>query len=354
MADPDRTPPTLPGRGNSAARRPAAPVLHALLEGQRISHKARILCFGCGQGADVQWLLLRRFKVHGYDPHPPFGYNDKPSGHHDFVFFNYLLTRLKTPEARRRALAEAFQYVKPGGLLVVTSRILAQVWAAGGMGAVRDAARELLAECDVEDMELLPPDTGDRSIAVLVRRSGVYRPAAPWVWVDSRGEFEALCPRLEREPVIGLDVETTLEEPRTLCTVQIAVPGRTYILDALALAPLDPLRPVMEGAEVLKVIHNADFEREMLGKHGIKIEGVYDTLAASRKKHRKGGVSGHKLGDVCERELGIYLDKALQLSDWTTRPLTPDQLNYAAVDAEVMLLLHRVFEPPLPQNLELF
>ncbi|NLV40000.1 MAG: methyltransferase domain-containing protein [Candidatus Hydrogenedentes bacterium] len=354
MSDPERADRAIPPRRAPLARRPAAPILHTLLEAHRISHKVRILCYGCGQGADVQWFLLRRFKVHGYDPHPPFGYSDKPEGHYEFVFFNYLMTRLKTPEARRRTLAEAFQHVKPGGALVVTSRILAQVWAAGGDEGVRSHARDLLADCDTAEMEVFPPDAGDQSIAVLVRRSGVYRPASPWVWVDAREDFEALCPLLERERIMGLDVETTLEEPRTLCTVQIAVPGRTYVLDALKLAPLDPLRPVMENPDVLKIIHNADFEREMLARHAIKLDGVYDTLAASRKKHRKGGVSGHKLGDVCERELGIYLDKALQLSDWTVRPLSPDQLNYAAVDAEVMLLLHRVFEPPLPQNLELF
>ncbi len=42
---------------------------------------------------------------------------------------------------------------------------------------------------------------------------------------------------------------------------------------------------------------------------------------------------------VCERELGISLDKGEQTSNWSRRPLDADQLRYAALDAEVLLQL---------------
>ena len=85
------------------------------------------------------------------------------------------------------------------------------------------------------------------------------------------------------------------------------------------------------------------------------VRGKTLSLIASRKKHKKNVNGGHKLGEVCERELGIYLDKSLQTSDWTIRPLSADQLDYAAVDAEVLILLHRTLSPPrAPETLELF
>ncbi|HRT22439.1 MAG TPA: hypothetical protein P5318_20190, partial [Candidatus Hydrogenedentes bacterium] len=112
---------------------------------------------------------------------------------------------------------------------------------------------------------------------------------------------------------------------------------------------------LMENPRIEKLIHNAQFETRMFAQYGIRIHPVYDTLIVSRKKHRKGAEGGHKLDDVCERELGIYLDKSLQTSDWTRRPLSPEQLAYAAVDAEVLLALHRAFEPPAPpETLPLF
>ena len=39
------------------------------------------------------------------------------------------------------------------------------------------------------------------------------------------------------------------------------------------------------------------------------------------------------------RWLGFHLDKTEQCSDWDCRPLTASQLEYAALDAEVLLQL---------------
>ncbi len=48
---------------------------------------------------------------------------------------------------------------------------------------------------------------------------------------------------------------------------------------------------------------------------------------------------------VCERELGIELDKTEQTSDWTLRPLSKRQMAYAALDVEVL--------PPLWDRLQM-
>jgi ribonuclease D len=55
------------------------------------------------------------------------------------------------------------------------------------------------------------------------------------------------------------------------------------------------------------------------------------------------------LGTVCERELGIGLDKSSQTSDWARHPLSTEQLRYAALDAEVLLALHDCF-PECSEN----
>jgi ribonuclease D len=51
---------------------------------------------------------------------------------------------------------------------------------------------------------------------------------------------------------------------------------------------------------------------------------------------------------VCERELGMVLDKSSQTSNWSQRPLDADQLKYAALDAEVLLALYERLVAALP------
>ena len=165
-----------------------------------------------------------------------------------------------------------------------------------------------------------------------------YQPRIPAVWVDQPGSLVAACAEMAGERVLGLDVETALDLS-TCCLIQVAAPSRTWLIDALVLADFSPLAPVFASAVVTKVIHNARFERRVLAKLGLELDGVFDTLEASRARHGRDAVGGHSLSVVVRRELGHYLDKRLQTSNWARRPLTAEQRLYASVDAEVLLAL---------------
>ena len=164
----------------------------------------------------------------------------------------------------------------------------------------------------------------------------------PVRWIDTDEALGQACQSLAAEPVIGVDVETSLSS-RALCLVQLA--GRDFIavIDALAVSDLTGLAALLGNASVVKVIHNASFKRSVLGAHGIAIENIFHTLAVSRRLRGRDAPDGHGLAAVCARELGLALDKTAQTSDWTRRPLRPGQLAYAALDAEVLLDLYGVF-----------
>jgi ATP-dependent Lhr-like helicase len=158
-------------------------------------------------------------------------------------------------------------------------------------------------------------------------------------WIDTPAALRATAEELRGEDIVGLDVETALDFG-TLCLLQIATRRRTYLVDPLGVGDLKPLIDVLNRTRPTKVIHNARFERRVLAAVGIVLDGVFDTLEASRRARGADALGGHSLAMVSERELGISLDKSVQTSNWGRRPLDADQLRYAALDAEVLLRLY--------------
>lgn len=213
-----------------------------------------------------------------------------------------------------------------------TLRFLATTSVNGTRPATRPAGLRLAdPEARGPGIELeLPPRVG----------AGPLRDAQnPVQWVDSPAALRAAVDVLGAAKMVGLDVETALDFG-TLCLIQLATSTQTFIIDPFAVGSLEPLRALLTGATPVKVIHNARFEQRVLAAVGVEISGVFDTLEASRRVRGREALGGHGLAMVCERELGFTLDKQAQTSNWSRRPLDAEQLRYAALDAEVLLLLH--------------
>ncbi len=161
------------------------------------------------------------------------------------------------------------------------------------------------------------------------------KPKNPIVWVRDADALVDLERRLGDQPFVALDVETTLKDHK-LCLVQLGTRTTNYLIDPFAVDDLSALGRILVNADLPKVIHNAQFERSVLGGLGMEIEPVVDTLTLSRKKYGQLG-GGHALLAVARRELDVVLDKRWQTSDWTARPLEDGQEAYAAMDVEVLV-----------------
>jgi DNA polymerase-1 len=151
--------------------------------------------------------------------------------------------------------------------------------------------------------------------------------------------------------VAGLDLETTSKHPRNgeIRLAQIGVDGHTFVID---LFKIRSARAVFEALASLEVVlaHNAAFEYSWIyAKYGICLDNLRDTFLLARLASRGDMSVECGLGPVVERELGITLDKEIQVSDWSSPELTPRQLEYAAEDAAVLRplnerLTQQVFE----------
>jgi hypothetical protein len=162
--------------------------------------------------------------------------------------------------------------------------------------------------------------------------------------VNDQSALATLVERLNTASAIALDIETSNwwdRESERVALVQLAFredgETRVAVIDALTRFDPEPLRQPLELSLKTKAIHNASFDAIKLARHfSILTSPIHDTMLAARR----GGERRCSLQAQVETHLGFQLDKGEQRGDWSRRPLTAEQLRYAALDAACTLLLY--------------
>nr|BDD45666.1 hypothetical protein 14 [Desulfobacterales bacterium] len=146
-------------------------------------------------------------------------------------------------------------------------------------------------------------------------------------------------PDLTGHTKLFVDTETTGLDPHSdrLVLVQIHAGDHTVIMDARK-ADLTPLKPILEDKSVLKVLHNAAFDIKFLKKNlGCNVVGIFDTFLAERLiTAGTGTLRDCSLRNVAKKYLDKNVDKSQQVSFAENCEIGPEQLEYAAVDVEVL------------------
>jgi ribonuclease D len=161
-----------------------------------------------------------------------------------------------------------------------------------------------------------------------------------WRYLDDPSQVREAAEALGGEALIGLDTETFWDVKsggQQLALVQLAPPsGDVFVVDVLATG-VEPLRPLLESPVTKMVAHNARFDEAVLRGAGVRAEGLIDTLRMSRMALT---LASHSLASLSEHLFGLPIDKSLQKSNWRRRPLTRAQIEYAALDARMALLVY--------------
>lgn len=162
----------------------------------------------------------------------------------------------------------------------------------------------------------------------------------PTRYIDTAAGLEELCSALAGQSWVALDTEFMREDtyyPR-LCLLQLAAPGIVACVDPLALPRLDPLLDILYDRAVTKVLHACHQDMEIF--HLLRGElpaPIFDTQIAAPLLGYPVQVSYARL---VEEILGVQLAKAHTRADWSRRPLTPEQVDYAADDVRFLGALH--------------
>jgi ribonuclease D len=144
----------------------------------------------------------------------------------------------------------------------------------------------------------------------------------------------ALCARIEAAPRIGLDTEFHTEKHFTpkLMVVQVAFDDAVAIVDPLALPDLRPLAEALTRATVVGHALSSDL-RILEDAFGVLPGDAYDTQLAAAFCGYGMSIS---LLDLVRDVAGVTLLKSQTVSDWSTRPFTPRQLDYLVDDVRYL------------------
>ncbi|MDP1707764.1 MAG: ribonuclease D [Gammaproteobacteria bacterium] len=155
-------------------------------------------------------------------------------------------------------------------------------------------------------------------------------------YVDSPPQLNELCERLRGSRWVALDCEFMREKTyyAQLCLLQLATEDVIACIDPLALADMSPLLDILYDPAVTKVLHSSRQDLEIFyDLRGGLPRPVFDTQVAAALLGY-GDQVGYSA--LVQGMLGVQLDKSQTRTDWSTRPLTVEQLQYAADDVRYL------------------
>ena len=136
-------------------------------------------------------------------------------------------------------------------------------------------------------------------------------------------------------PILTSTVDTEFLRESTfwpkLCLIQVAGPDEEYIIDPLAEGiELDVFFELMANEDVVKVFHAARQDIEIMHHMGDVIpKPLFDTQVAAMVCGFGDSV-GYE--NIVRKLVNAQIDKTSRFTDWSRRPLTDKQLNYAMAD----------------------
>ncbi len=150
--------------------------------------------------------------------------------------------------------------------------------------------------------------------------------------------------REEREIAVDTEADSFYHYQERVCLVQITAGGRDWLVDPLQGLDIQPLGAILADPGKTKVFHDGEYDILILKRQfGFRFENLFDTRIAAAAL----GMEAPGLAAVVAERFGVELDKSLQRSDWSNRPLSRQQIAYAQFDTHYLVPLMRTLAPEL-------
>ncbi len=157
------------------------------------------------------------------------------------------------------------------------------------------------------------------------------------MYISTSEELCEFCKRAATFDAVAIDTEFLRERTyhARLCLVQAATPEECVVIDPLAIEDLSALAELMTDEDTLKVFHACSQDMEVLYHAlGVLPTPIFDTQVAAAFLGERVQISYNGLVHAfCD----VDLPKTESLTDWSRRPLSDLQLEYAVDDVRYLI-----------------
>ncbi|MFK4871499.1 ribonuclease D [Novosphingobium sp. ZW T3_23] len=152
--------------------------------------------------------------------------------------------------------------------------------------------------------------------------------------ITKTDDLAALCERLAKSDFVAVDTEFMRENTYwpELCLVQIANTEEAAAIDPMAEGlDMTPLLDLLtDNEDVLKVFHAGGQDVEIIyNATGRTPHPIFDTQIAMMAISQSEQIG---YSNLVESWMGLTIDKGARFTDWSRRPLTERQIEYAIGD----------------------
>lgn len=169
--------------------------------------------------------------------------------------------------------------------------------------------------------------------------------------ISTTQELAQACDKLATSDFVTVDTEFLRETtfwPK-LCVIQLANPDHAVLVDALAEdLDLEPFFELMRNTNIVKVFHAARQDIEIIYHLGGFVPTpIFDSQVAAMVCGFGDSVSYDQL---VSKVTGAGIDKSSRFTDWSRRPLTNKQLEYALADVTHLRDVYKFLKQQLEEK----
>ena len=160
--------------------------------------------------------------------------------------------------------------------------------------------------------------------------------------IESEEDEDFVRESLQEEKYIGLDTEFNWRNTYfpELSLLQISTSSKILLIDCLKFKKLGFLNKILEDKNKKIIMHSSRSDTTVLNTNlNIKLNNCFD-IQIAEKFINDGEIKNY--GFIVTKYCGYVLDKSETNSNWLKRPLTKEQLKYAADDVNFLIPIFKV------------